>query len=148
MSKRTINDYVQVTRQQNIDELMLLAEKLQGLKVKMVNSTSVGGGVAEMLHRTVPLYNELGLKIKWEVIKGGGDFFNATKAMHNALHGTKVEINSAMLDVYRETNELNAREMSFDEDIIVIHDPQPLLLIDKKKDSAAKWIWRCHIDTS
>ena len=148
MPKNKINDYAKVTRPQNIEELFLLAEKLQGLKVKMVNSTSVGGGVAEMLHRTVPLYNELGLKIKWEVIKGGGDFFNATKAMHNALHGTKVEINSAMLDVYRETNELNAREMSFDEDIIVIHDPQPLLLIDKKKDSAAKWIWRCHIDTS
>src|SRR3989339_1969552 len=111
--KININDYAQVTRRQNLDELLLLAERLRGRTVKMVNSTSVGGGVAEMLHRTVPLYNELGLKVKWEVIKGGGDFFNVTKAFHNALHGEKVEISDAMLGSYRETNKKNISEISF-----------------------------------
>ena len=67
-------------------------QKLQGKTVKMVNSTSVGGGVAEMLNRVVPLFNELGIKMKWEVIKGSGDFFNATKAFHNALHGKEEDI--------------------------------------------------------
>lgn len=143
-----INQYAKVTRRQNIDELMLLAERLQGKTVKMVNSTAVGGGVAEMLHRTVPLYNQLGLKVKWEVIKGGGDFFNITKAFHNALHGTKVEINKEMFDAFQETNSQNAKELVFDEDYVVIHDPQPLPLIIKKKDGNTKWVWRCHIDTS
>lgn len=143
-----INEYAKVTRRQNIDELMLLAERLQGKTVKMINSTAVGGGVAEMLHRTVPLYNQLGLKVKWEVIKGGGDFFNITKAFHNALHGTKVEINKEMFESFQETNAQNAKELVFDEDYIVVHDPQPLPLIVKKKEGNAKWIWRCHIDTS
>ncbi|MBU0630710.1 MAG: glycosyltransferase [Candidatus Margulisbacteria bacterium] len=146
--KININDYAQVTRRQNLDELLLLADRLQGKTVKMVNSTSVGGGVAEMLHRTVPLYNQLGLKVKWDVIKGGGDFFNITKAFHNALHGTKVEITKEMFEDFQETNAQNAKELIFDEDIIVIHDPQPLPLIARKKEGNAKWVWRCHIDTA
>ena len=143
-----ISDYEKIIGSQNFYEIMWLAEHLQGKTVKMINSTSVGGGVAEMLHRTVPLYNELGLKVKWEVIKGGGDFFNVTKAFHNALHGEKVEISDAMLGSYRETNKKNISEISFDEDVVVIHDPQPLPLIEKKSNSPSKWVWRCHIDTS
>src|SRR3989338_10402226 len=130
MAKIKLSDYSTIIRPQNFEEIMILADKLQGKTVKMVNSTSVGGGVAEMLHRTVPLYNELGLKVKWDVIKGGGDFFNVTKAMHNALHGSKEEITPSMLDAYRETNEKNMTQLSFDEEFIIIHDPQPLSLIE------------------
>lgn len=148
MAKIKLADYAKVTRPQNLEEIMLLAERLQGLTVKMVNSTSVGGGVAEMLHRSVPLYNELGLKVKWEVIKGGGDFFNVTKAFHNALHGTPVELKQSDYDAFRETNEHNRLEMKFDEDVIVIHDPQPLPLIENKAPGKSKWVWRCHIDTA
>ncbi len=114
----------------------------------MVNSTAVGGGVAEMLNRVVPLFNELGLKMKWEVIKGSGDFFNATKAFHNALHGKEEDIRPEMFRVHEETNDENARSMTFDEDIVVIHDPQPVALIKEKSKSRGKWAWRCHIDTS
>jgi trehalose synthase len=114
----------------------------------MVNSTAVGGGVAEMLHRVVPLFNELGLKMKWEVIKGSGDFFNVTKTFHNALHGNKVNIKPEMFKIFEETNAENAANMTFDEDVIVIHDPQPAGLIHKKAGSHSKWVWRCHIDTA
>jgi len=146
--KITLSDYAKIIRLQNLEEIRLLAEKLQGKTVKMVNSTAVGGGVAEMLHRTVPLFNELGLNVKWEVIKGSGSFFNVTKSFHNALHGKEEEISDEMLKVYQEANEENAKEMSFDEEFIVIHDPQPAALIRAKEKSSAKWIWRCHIDTS
>ena len=146
--KITLKDYAKIIRLQNFDEIKLLAEKLQGKTVKMVNSTAVGGGVAEMLHRTVPLFNELGLKVKWEVIKGSGAFFNVTKAFHNALHGKEAEVSQKMLNAYVETNKQNQKEMSFEEDFIVIHDPQPAALIEAKAKSPAKWIWRCHIDTS
>jgi len=131
-----------------MEEIMILAEQLQGKTIKMVNSTAMGGGVAEMLHRFIPLCNELGLKVKWEVIKGSGAFFNVTKGFHNALHGKKVDFPGNSFEVYREVNEQNSHQMSFDEDIIVIHDPQPAALIEMKKKSLAKWVWRCHIDTS
>lgn len=148
MAKVKFEDYGKIIRPQNLEEIMILAEKLQGRTVKMVNSTAVGGGVAEMLNRIVPLFNEIGLKVKWEIIKGGGDFFNVTKAFHNALHGKSVSLQSSMFDIFRDTNEINAKEMSFDEEFIVIHDPQPAGLIEVKKDLSNKWVWRCHIDTS
>lgn len=148
MTQIKLKDYAKVTRPQNLEEIMLLAEKLQGKKIKMINSTSVGGGVAEMLHRVVPLFNELGLDMKWEVIKGSGEFFNATKAFHNALHDKKVEVKNEMFKAYQETNDENAKNMTFDEDIVVIHDPQPAGLIQVREKSPAQWVWRCHIDTS
>lgn len=147
-SKVTLADYATIIRPQNMEEIMLLADKLRGKTVKMVNSTAEGGGVAEMLHRVVPLFNELGLKVKWEVMKGSGEFYNTTKAFHNALHGKKTEITQKMFDIYNEINEENIREMSFDEDIMLIHDPQPAALIKMKDKCDARWVWRCHIDTS
>jgi len=141
-------DYAKIIRPQDMEEIILLAEKLAGTTVKMVNSTSVGGGVAEMLHRVIPLFNELGLKVKWEVIKGTGDFFNVTKAFHNALHGKEEKVTNELLNTYIEVNRQNAKEMSFEEDIVEIHDPQPAALIEEKKKSPGKWVWRCHIDTS
>jgi len=140
--------YAKTIRQQNADEIMLLADKIRGLKVKMVNSTSMGGGVAEMLHRVIPLLNELGIEAKWEVMKGTGPFFGVTKDFHNALHGADVKFTPQNFETYREINAENAAEMSFEEDIVVIHDPQPAALIEKKGTSPAKWVWRCHIDTS
>jgi trehalose synthase len=148
MPEIKLSDYAKIIRPQNFEEIMLLAEKLRGKTIKMVNSTAVGGGVAEMLHRTVPLFNDLGLKVKWEVIKGSGAFFNITKTFHNALHGKKAEITPDMFKAFLETNEENARAMSFDEEIIVIHDPQPAALIKEKGKYSGKWVWRCHIDTS
>ena len=143
-----LKHYAKVTRPQNFEEIMLLGEQLEGKTVKMVNATAVGGGVAEMLHRVVPLFNELGLKVKWEVIKGNNPYYNVTKAFHNALHGKKTEITQEMFNIFEEMNEENLKNMTFDEDIVVIHDPQPCGLIKKRKESNAKWVWRCHIDTA
>jgi len=148
MVKVKIKDYAKIIRPQNFDEIMLLAEKATGKHVKMVNATAMGGGVAEILTRVVPLFNELGIKTKWEVIKGSGEYFGVTKAFHNALHGNKTEISDQMLNIYNETTAANLSEMSFDEDVVIIHDPQPAGLIAAKEKSKAKWVWRCHIDTS
>ena len=148
MAQNKIAEYSRFIRPQNFDELMLLAEKAAGKRVRMVNSTAVGGGVAEILTRVVPLYNELGIKTKWDVIKGSGPFFGVTKTFHNALHGIKSDISTEMFKVFQETTAANLAEMSFDEDVVIVHDPQPAGLIAAKERSKAKWVWRCHIDTS
>lgn len=114
----------------------------------MVNSTAVGGGVAEILNRLVPVMSELGLGVRWEVITGGNDFFEVTKAFHNALHGENYSLTKQAMDIFLRTNEDNRQRMKFDEDFVVIHDPQPAGLVASKKDHPGKWLWRCHIDLS
>ena len=141
-------DYEAIIGKSQVDELRLVASPLHGKKVKMVNSTAVGGGVAEMLNRLVPLLDELEVKTAWEVMTGGNDFFEVTKAFHNALHGVPLPLTQEARDVFMRNTEQNRRRMSFDEDFVVIHDPQPGGLIASRSSSSSRWVWRCHIDLS
>ena len=143
-----LQDYAPIIGKSQLDELYYLASAVRGKTVKMVNSTAVGGGVAEMLNRLVPLLSELEVHTKWDVITGGNDFFEVTKSFHNALQGADYALSQAAKDVFLRHNELNRERMTFDEDVVVIHDPQPAALIASKKDHAARWVWRCHIDLS
>jgi len=141
-------DYEPIVGLQTLEELYLLAEGLKGKRVKMVNSTAVGGGVAEILHRLVPLLNELGIQTQWEVIKGGEDFFVVTKKIHNALHGEPISFPTMMKEIFLEVGRENLSGTDLDQDMIVIHDPQPIVYIEAKDRTHAKWAWRCHIDIS
>ena len=114
----------------------------------MVNSTAVGGGVAEMLNRMVPLLSELEVPTDWDVITGGNDFFEITKAIHNALHGTPYDLTKSAQELFLMYNEQNRQRMHFEEQMVVIHDPQPAGLVCSKQKSDAHWVWRCHIDLS
>jgi hypothetical protein len=49
-----------------------------GRSIQHVNSTAVGGGVAEILTRMVPLKRELGIDVHWDVLEGGESFFALT----------------------------------------------------------------------
>ena len=131
-----------------VDELVQLAGRVQHRRLQHVNSTAVGGGVAELLTRMVPLFRELGIETSWDVIEGNEAFFAVTKAFHNALHGAPETITEEMLDVYRATQEINLRDLGQMGDFVVIHDPQPAGLIARKKESGGNWLWRCHIDVS
>ncbi|HCN20517.1 MAG TPA: glycosyl transferase family 1 [Planctomycetia bacterium] len=142
----SISDYVPIIGQSTIDELFLLAERLKGKAIQNINSTSVGGGVAEILTRMIPLLKQLGIDARWDVIKGNEKFFGITKNVHNALHGVNIQIPPEDLEYFLQVNNENAAEINFYGDILFIHDPQPIALIEKKKDIARKWIWRCHID--
>jgi trehalose synthase len=143
-----LEEYEPIIGRADLDELRSLAEKLQGKTVKMVNSTAVGGGVAEILNRLVPLMSELGLGVRWDVITGGNDFFEVTKAFHNALHGGDYTLTKNTMEIFLLHNQQNRQRMRFDEDVVVIHDPQPVGLIAAKKDHPGHWVWRCHIDLS
>ena len=144
MSK--IEEYIPYESKSSIEELFLLAKKLEGRIVQNINSTAVGGGVAEILTRMLPLLKDLGVLALWEVIKGDEKFFNITKKMHNGLHGAAVEMSKAEFEYFLEVNRYNSREIDFCGDILFIHDPQPIALIEKKAVLGKKWIWRCHID--
>lgn len=114
----------------------------------MINSTALGGGVAEMLTQLVPLLNELEVKTGWEVIKGENDFFEVTKSFHNALQGGNYKLTQAAQDIFLRYNEENQKRMHFSEDVVVVHDPQPAALIRARQDAGRRWVWRCHIDLS
>ncbi len=143
-----INDYVPIVGEDTIEELKILGEKLKGKVIQHISSTSVGGGVAEILNRMVPLMNELGVDTRWDLLKGGEKFFNITKKFHNALHGVPVEITDDEFDFFLQIENENAQAINFYGDIIFNHDPQPIGLVARKKDFDKKWIWRCHIDVS
>ncbi|HBU07913.1 MAG TPA: glycosyl transferase family 1, partial [Candidatus Omnitrophica bacterium] len=141
-----IEEYAAIVGGAVIDDLRLLADRLKGKTIQHINSTLVGGGVAEILSRMVPLLRELAVDTRWDVIEGGESFFAVTKKFHNALHGRQEEISDDDFDVFRQTSDENIRKMNTSFDIVFIHDPQPIALIKKKADN--KWIWRCHIDLS
>ncbi len=143
-----LEDYTPVVGAGEVAELRALAARLRGRAVQMVNSTSVGGGVAEILNRIVPLMEELELAIRWDVITGGDDFFEVTKAFHNALHGGPYDLSDDSFQTFLAYTERNQARMHFDGEFIVIHDPQPAALIQARADHSGHWIWRCHIDLS
>src|SRR5690348_16963357 len=143
-----LDDYEPIIGKPELDELRFLARPLRGKTVKMVNSTSMGGGVAEMLNRLIPLLGELEVGTRWDVITGGNDFFEVTKAFHNALHGGEYVLTKEARDIFMMYNEQNRQRMQFVEDLFVIHDPQPAGLIRARERNRGKWIWRCHIDLS
>ena len=143
-----LDDYAPIVGEALIEELRLLAKRLSGRVIKNINSTAVGGGVAEILSQMVPLFKEMGVDARWDVIRGGEKFYGVTKKMHNALHGAPVEFNGTDKQIYWEAQEANLQTMDLTADILYIHDPQPAGLIRKKAQTGKHWIWRCHIDVS
>jgi trehalose synthase len=142
----TIEDYASIVGQDAVNELYSLAERSQDKCVQNINSTSVGGGVAELLSRLIPLFKQLGVEVNWDVINGDDRFFGITKKFHNALQGFDANITDEDLAYFLEINQMNAEMTDFYGDITFIHDPQPIALIEKKSNDGSKWVWRCHID--
>jgi trehalose synthase len=142
-----LDEYIPLLAE-DIEEMRLMARTLAKREVLMVNATAVGGGVAEILQRVIPLLDQLGLRPRWEILEGNLQFFEVTKAFHNALHGAAFHAPEGALDLFREITELNREKLRLDSEFVVMHDPQPVGLIDGRKDKLGHWIWRCHIDLS
>ena len=144
-----LEDYIPFTGAAEVDELRALAGPLEGTSVEMVNSTLVGGGVAELLTRLIPLMRGLGIDAHWRVMDGAPDFFEVTKGFHNALHGGTYDPGPAGFATFLEYNRRTLERLPLDADFIVIHDPQPAALIESRRPNDSRhWIWRCHIDLS
>lgn len=142
----SLDDYKGIAEPGELRAIEHIAGKLKGRTMLHVNSTAEGGGVAELLQRMTPLIKELGVDVRWSVIKGTKPFFEVTKNLHNALQGEGRQPTKKEWDLWEEVNRQNAKKLDLDADCVFIHDPQPALLIDVKKRGV--WVWRCHIDVS
>src|SRR4051794_16610939 len=102
--------------------------RFAGRTIWNVNSTAVGGGVAEMLHVLVGYVDDLDIAIRWLVIHGDAQFFAITKRVHNGIHGHGDRaLGDAEADHYRRILTANAVELLErvrPGDIVLLHDPQ------------------------
>ena len=142
-----IDAYREVAPPGVVDFLLRLAERVRGRRFVHVNSTRLGGGVAEILNRLVPMLTELGVDTAWQVIEGDPEFFTVTKAFHNALQGAEVPLADGQLEHYLAISRKNAVRLALAGDLVLIHDPQPAALVEARP-SEGRWVWRCHIDLS
>ncbi len=124
---------------------------LDGRTAWNINSTAAGGGVAEMLRPLLGYANGLGFDTRWAVISGDGPFFQVTKRLHNALHGS-VGDGSPLGDearrAYEHITDLNwsaLKDRIRPDDLVILHDPQTAGLIPYLKTLCSGVIWRCHI---
>jgi trehalose synthase len=146
-----LTEYAALVGEDVIHHLHQLARPLKGMKVVHVNSTREGGGVAEILHRMIPMKRELGIDAAWEVITGDTAFYQCTKMMHNTLQGNRADIAEDLLNHYESVNAENYERLAnilTEADVVFIHDPQPAPLLKLCRERRGKWIWRCHIDVS
>src|SRR6266702_2897020 len=133
---------------EGIAQLRALAAPLRGARVLHLHATPYGGGVAEILFSEIPLLRDLGLAADWRIIRGDADFFKVTKLIHNGLQGAEHDLTADEREVYLAHSTRIAQLFEGEYDLIVVHDPQPLALLQLHGKGAAKWVWRCHIDTS
>src|SRR5918993_4925779 len=143
-----LNLYERSAGAEAVAQLRELAAPLEGVRILHINATPYGGGVAEILRSEIPLLRDLGLLADWKLITGDQTFFSVTKAIHNGLQGAARDLTPAEQETYLTHSARNAQLLEEEYDLIVVHDPQPLPLLQLHGKGAARWVWRCHIDTS
>jgi trehalose synthase len=137
-----------------LDSLRTMASELKNVRVAHVNATAFGGGVAELLHRQIPLMNQLGeavnFRTDWFILNVDNPaFYDMTKKCHNSLQGASGQLLPEERDQYYRTLLGNyGNGQLADYDVVFIHDPQPAGLIELYPNRRNQWVWRCHIDTS
>jgi trehalose synthase len=144
----SLDAYREIVPEPILEGLREQAGALSGARILHVNATAYGGGVSELLRSSVPLLRDLGLTVDWKVIGGSQDFFRATKALHNALQGSSRTLTEAERTCYLDCTRENAPLLDGGHDFVVVHDPQPAALLSVHGRNGARWVWRCHIDTS
>jgi trehalose synthase len=148
VGQKSLVDYATIATRGLMEEIRRLAEPLAGRRVVHLSATAFGGGVAEINYALVPLMKDAGLDVEWRIIGGADEFFGVTKAIHNALQGGPDGLTDEQQEIFRRYNALNADEFQDDYDFVIVHDPQPAAMVEHFPNSAARWIWRCHIDLS
>jgi len=140
-------DYREIVGDGVIYSIFKKERKLYGKHFLHLNSTYQGGGVAEMLVSLLPLMNDIGTNAGWRILHGHPDFFTITKKFHNALQGDMINLTKMKKYLYVQASREFSIYTHIDNDCVIIHDPQPLPLVQFYKKSQP-WVWRCHVDLS
>jgi trehalose synthase len=148
VGRQSVESYRRVAPPEIVDALQEVGASLRGVRVLHLNATPYGGGVSELLRSAIPLLEDLGLVPEWRVVSGDETFFRITKRIHNALQGAPDELSESEWETYLQTSRRNAGLLGDDYDVVVVHDPQPAAVLAARGRGRARWIWRCHIDTS
>jgi trehalose synthase len=148
LGSKSLADYTHLAGRGLVEEIRKLAAGLEGKRVLHVSATAFGGGVSEILYTLVPLMRDVGLDCHWQVIMGREEFFNATKLLHNALQGADKTLTPSEWELFDHYNEMNARSLDGEWDVIIVHDPQPVAMRRAAEEHSKHWVWRCHIDLS
>lgn len=148
MSAPVLEEYRDVAPAGTVDFLRRLSERLQGQRCVHVSATATGGGgVAEILHRLVPLLQDVGVRASWETLPSDPAFAAAGKALHNALQGSDERLSDETLEDYREGTRRSAQQLLMEGDVVIVHDPPVAGLVDVRPSDGV-WVWRCHADVS
>jgi trehalose synthase len=142
-----VEDYEPIVGAEIVERIKIKARPLQDLHIVNVNSTYYGGGVSQLLSSETLLMNSLGIRTGWRVIQGSPDFFSVTKKIHNALQGGKINLTDRKMKLYEDIIYENSIRNHLDQDLVIVHDPQPLPMINYYRKNRP-WVWRCHIDLS
>lgn len=145
--KSHLERHRKVVGDETISMIYRKARRLYGRHLLHINSTYQGGGVAEILASFVPLMNDIGIDTGWRILHGNPDFFTITKRFHDALQGERINFTEIKKRLYIYANNNFSVYTHINHDCVIIHDPQPLPLINFYR-KRQPWIWRCHIDLS
>jgi len=126
-------------------------ERLAGRPVVSVNSTAVGGGVAEMLQTLLAYARGAGVDARWLVIQGDPGFFAVTKRIHNGLYGGPGDgggLGPAERAHYEKIQRENAEallKVLAPDAIVLLHDPQTAGMVPALRRAGRLVLWRCHV---
>jgi trehalose synthase len=148
VGSKSLGDYTTIASRGLMEQIRGLTEPLAGKRVLHLSATAFGGGVAEILYTLVPLMRDAGLETEWRVIFGQEEFFDVTKAIHNALQGNPRGLSDEERAIFRRYNQGNAEALTDEFDFVIVHDAQPAAMIEHAREAGRRWIWRCHIDLS
>jgi len=129
------------------------ADHLAGRVVWNVNSTALGGGVAEMIRAYLPYVLDGGIDARWLVLQEDPAFFVLTKRIHNNLHGKPGDegpLGKREQRYYSDALAESERALTgliSAGDVVILHDPQTAGLVPAIKEHGATVIWRCHVGT-
>jgi trehalose synthase len=142
-----VEDYRRVAPPGVVDIILTLAERVRGRRFLHLSGGRFGSGPAETLQTLVPMMSDLGIDAAWEITGGDPGFYTTAATLQAALRGSERVLTDEALDHFVEMNRLNAKKLSLDADLLLVHDVQPATLIEHRP-ARGRWVWACHFDAS
>jgi len=148
MDKISINHYERFIGKNCLDELRILASKLKTSTVQFVTTGQQAGSIFQTLSCMLPLFQELGVTVKWDVLDVDPELTAIAKVFHDGLRGTPVHVTTDMFQKFMTLDDEIMRTTPVGGDIVLLYDVPAMALVHKRHEREAKWVWNCHFDLS